>query len=61
MTVNWRCRLLTSILEAYLDHLRVERALSPNTLTAYATDLAKLAHFAEERSVTAPGGSTSER
>ncbi|HWP04406.1 MAG TPA: tyrosine recombinase [Polyangiaceae bacterium] len=47
---------LDRAIDAYLDHLRVERALSPNTLTAYATDLAKLAHFAEERSVTAPAG-----
>ena len=28
--------------DAYLDHLRVERALSPNTLAAYGSDLAKL-------------------
>jgi integrase/recombinase XerD len=36
---------------AYLDHLRVERALSANTLTGYATDLAKLLSLAEERGV----------
>jgi integrase/recombinase XerD len=47
---------LDRAIDAYLDHLRVERALSTNTLTAYATDLAKLARFAEERSVTAAAG-----
>lgn len=40
---------LDRLIDAYLDHLRVERALSQNTLSAYATDLAKLALFAEER------------
>jgi integrase/recombinase XerD len=34
----------------YLDHLRVERALSPNTLEAYGRDLARLtAHAARRR------------
>ncbi len=36
-------------LAAWLDHLRVERGLSDNTLAAYETDLRKLASFAEER------------
>jgi integrase/recombinase XerD len=40
---------LGSAIDAYLDHLRVERALSPNTTLAYATDLAKLARFVEDR------------
>jgi integrase/recombinase XerD len=30
----------------YLDHLRVERGLSPNTLTAYSGDLARLERWA---------------
>ncbi|HEV8551542.1 MAG TPA: tyrosine recombinase [Polyangiaceae bacterium] len=47
---------LDRAIDAYLDHLRVERALSKNTLSAYATDLAKLARFAEERGVTTPAG-----
>jgi integrase/recombinase XerD len=43
---------LSSAIDAYLDHLRVERALADNSVTAYATDLAGLAAFAEERGVT---------
>lgn len=34
--------------DAYLSHLRVERALAPNTVEAYAHDLAKLCEHAEE-------------
>jgi integrase/recombinase XerD len=37
-------------LEAYLDHLRVERALAENTLLAYARDLRALAQWGDERS-----------
>jgi integrase/recombinase XerD len=36
---------LSSWIDAYLDHLRVERALSKNTLEAYARDLNQLATF----------------
>jgi integrase/recombinase XerD len=36
-------------LRAWLDHLRVERGLSPHTLVAYENDLRKLAAFAEAR------------
>ena len=32
----------------YLDHLRVERALSPNTLEAYGRDLARLTAYAQK-------------
>src|SRR5690349_9958077 len=42
---------LGSAIDAYLDHLRVERALSSNTTEAYATDLKKLASFAESQGV----------
>jgi integrase/recombinase XerD len=42
---------LDSAIDAYLDHLRVERALSPNTTVAYATDLGKLARFADARGI----------
>ncbi len=43
---------LSSAIDAYLDHLRVERALATNSVSAYATDLARLASFAEGRGVT---------
>lgn len=43
---------LDAVVDAYLMHLRVERALSAHTLAAYAKDLAKLVAFAEERGVT---------
>lgn len=36
-------------LKAWLDHLRVERGLSPHTLVAYESDLRKLVAFAGER------------
>ena len=42
---------LDSYIDAYLDHLRVERGLAQNSLQAYARDLAKLARQAEEAKV----------
>jgi integrase/recombinase XerD len=40
---------LSAWIDAYLDHLRVERALAKNTLEAYARDLNRLAlHLAED-------------
>ena len=39
----------TRALDAYLDHLRVERGLAEGTLEAYGRDLRKLAEFAEQR------------
>jgi integrase/recombinase XerD len=42
---------LDSYIDAYLDHLRVERGLAQNSLMAYARDLAKLARQAEEAKV----------
>jgi integrase/recombinase XerD len=38
--------------DAYLDHLRVERALAPHSVEAYARDLAKLCAHAEGQGVT---------
>lgn len=35
-------------IDAYLDHLRVERALSKNTLEAYARDLGELAQHSKD-------------
>jgi integrase/recombinase XerD len=38
---------LNGWVDAYLSHLRVERALAPNTVEAYARDLSKLCEHAE--------------
>lgn len=43
---------LEGLVEAYLNHLRVERALSPRTLEAYGRDLNKLLAFAEQAQIT---------
>ncbi len=40
---------------AYLTHLQLERNLSPNTLAAYAADLARYDGFLAEHAVAAPG------
>ncbi len=45
---------LDTALDLYLDYLRVERALSPHTIAAYARDLGKLTAFAESRSAGDP-------
>ena len=43
---------LDSALDSYLQHLRVERALSPNTVMAYGRDLGKLLAHAEAAGVS---------
>jgi integrase/recombinase XerD len=45
---------LDGLIEQYLDHLRLERALSAHTLEAYACDLAKFANFAEHNGCIEP-------
>lgn len=42
---------VSSWIDAYLDHLRVERALSAATLSAYGADLATLARHLEQAAV----------
>ena len=39
---------LEQLVDAYLDHLRVERALSPHTLSAYGRDLNHFVEFAAQ-------------
>jgi integrase/recombinase XerD len=41
------------VIEAFLDHLRVERRLAAHTLESYGRDLAALAKYAAARGVTA--------
>ncbi|AGP37817.1 site-specific recombinase [Sorangium cellulosum] len=47
---------LATWVDAYLDHLRVERALAPLTLEAYGHDLAKLVAHAEAAGVSSVDG-----
>jgi integrase/recombinase XerD len=47
---------LDSAIGQYLDHLKVERELSPATLEAYGRDLAAFARFAVARQVRAAAG-----
>ncbi len=41
-------------IDAFLEHLRVERAVSPHTLDAYRRDLEALDAFAQQQGVAAP-------
>ncbi|MCC6901955.1 MAG: tyrosine recombinase XerD [Polyangiaceae bacterium] len=41
-------------IDSYLSHLRVERALSANTVAGYARDLAKLSLFLEDQGAADP-------
>lgn len=40
--------------DAFLDHLRIERALARNTVESYSRDLSKLLELAEREGVVAP-------
>ena len=42
---------LDALVDSYLSHLRVERALSPHTVAAYGRDLSKFVAFAEKQQV----------
>ncbi len=42
---------LAELVDGYLDHLRVERALSPHTVSAYGRDLNKFVTFADARGI----------
>jgi integrase/recombinase XerD len=45
-----------ALIDVYLSHLRVERGLSSNTLSAYGADLARFAVFCADRGVDSAGG-----
>jgi integrase/recombinase XerD len=47
---------LDALIDLYLNHLEVERALARNTVEAYARDLARFAAFAEGRGVMRADG-----
>ena len=42
------------IIRKYQQYLKLEKALSPNTLDAYMTDLQKLLHFLEGENIEIP-------
>ena len=39
-------------IQQFLDHLRVERELTPATVEAYGRDLSRFAHFAAGRTIS---------
>jgi integrase/recombinase XerD len=43
---------IESLIRAFLNHARVEKGLSANTITAYARDLGKFSNFMERRGVS---------
>jgi len=43
---------VAAMIAGYLDHLRVERAVSPHTLSAYRRDLGRYAEFLSAHGVT---------
>jgi integrase/recombinase XerD len=45
---------LAHLVDSYLDHLRVERALSPNTVAAYGRDLLGFVDYARTRGAERP-------
>lgn len=46
------------MVDRFLDHLRLERRLSANTIRNYAVDLAELTRFAADDAIVAPGDFT---
>ncbi|HYP46853.1 MAG TPA: site-specific tyrosine recombinase XerD [Propionibacteriaceae bacterium] len=45
---------LTALVQSYLDHLSVERGVSPHTLAAYRRDLSRYADYVAGRGVAEP-------
>ncbi len=46
-----RC-VMQALIDQFLDYISLERGLSPNTRTAYATDLRKFVRFLEARKIS---------
>lgn len=45
---------MDALIDRFFNHLSVEKGLSPNTLSAYAQDLQKLARFLEQKGISGP-------
>lgn len=45
-------------LERFIDHIGLERGLSPRTLDAYSRDIGRLIEYLEERGVTGPASAS---
>ena len=43
---------LSAAISSFLTHIRVEKGLSPNTVSAYRRDLMKFSDFAQKRKLT---------
>lgn len=43
---------MDTLIDRFLNHLSVEKGLSPNTLSAYAQDLQKLVQFVEQKGIS---------
>jgi integrase/recombinase XerD len=43
---------MDTLIDRFLNHLSVEKGLSPNTLSAYAQDLQKLVQFLEQKKIS---------
>lgn len=50
--------IMSDSIGPFLDHLAIERGLSPRTLDAYGRDLLKLLTFLESRGITRPAEAT---
>ncbi len=46
---------LDDAVQRYLDHITIERGLSPNTVSSYASDLRRFSAFAEDRALEDAG------
>lgn len=45
---------MDTLIDRFINHLSVEKGLSPNTLSAYAQDLQKLTEFIDQKGISGP-------
>ncbi|MDC4223235.1 MAG: site-specific integrase [Candidatus Manganitrophus sp.] len=43
---------MDTLIDRFINHLSVEKGLSPNTLSAYAQDLQKLTEFIDQKGIS---------